>query len=80
MIGLTPMIGLNDDTKEVFDLQAAQQVAAFAKQYGLGRLAMWSLNRDQEAPQGALSYVSPTSSSIVQTPYQFSSIFETFAG
>jgi hypothetical protein len=80
MIGLTPMIGLNDDTKEVFDLKAAHQVAAFAKQSGLGRLSMWSLNRDQEAPQGALSYVSPTSSSIVQTPYEFSSIFETFAG
>lgn len=77
MIGLTPMIGMNDDTNEVFDLQAAQQVAAFAKQYGLGRISMWSLNRDQESPQGALSYVSNTSSSIVQTPYEFSSIFET---
>ncbi len=77
MIGLTPMIGMNDDTKEIFDLQAAQQVAAFAKQYGLGRLSMWSLNRDQQAPQGALSYVSNTASSIVQTPYEFSVIFKT---
>jgi hypothetical protein len=77
MIGLTPMIGMNDDTNEIFDLQAAQQVAVFAKQYGLGRISMWSLNRDQQAPQGALSYVSNTSSSIVQTPYAFSSIFET---
>lgn len=79
MIGLTPMIGMNDDTNEVFDLQAAQQIAAFAKEYGLGRISMWSLNRDQEAPQGTLSYVSNSSSSIVQTPYEFSNIFETFA-
>jgi hypothetical protein len=51
MIGLTPMIGMNDDTNEIFDLKAAQQVVAFAKQYGLGRISMWSLNRDQEAPR-----------------------------
>ena len=30
MVGITPMIGLNDDTNEVFDQAAARQVLAFA--------------------------------------------------
>ncbi len=79
MIGVTPMIGLNDDTSEVFDQAAAAQLLAFAEQKGLGEIAMWSLNRDQADPSGkAVSYVDDTSSSIVQTPYQFSKILEAF--
>ncbi len=78
MIGLTPMIGLNDVTTEVFDQQAAEQVAAFALQTGIGRISMWSLNRDRQDPQGAIGYVEPTSSSLVQNPYDFSTIVETF--
>ncbi len=80
MVGITPMIGLNDDTNEVFDLAAAQQLTTWAKQKGIGRIAMWSLNRDQQNPNGAIKYVETTSSSIVQQPYAFSKIFETFAG
>lgn len=76
MLGVTPMIGMNDLIDEVFTLQAAQQLIAFAQQVGLGRISMWSLNRDQEDPSGALTYVSNTSSSLVQTPYEFSQIFE----
>jgi hypothetical protein len=78
MIGITPMIGLNDVTTEVFDEQAAEQVVAFALQTGMGRTSMWSLNRDQKDPNGAIGYVEPTSSSLVQNPYDFSKIFETF--
>lgn len=76
MIGLTPMIGLNDVTTEVFDQQAAQQVLAFAEQMGLGRLSMWSLNRDQQNSAGKLTYVDLKSSSILQQPFEFSHIFE----
>ena len=79
MIGVTPMIGLNDDTSEVFDQAAAQQLVAFAEQQGLGEIAMWSFNRDQADPSGkAINYVDDSSSSIVQTPYQFSKIFGAF--
>ncbi len=79
MIGVTPMIGLNDDTSEVFDQAAARQLLAFAQQKGLGEIAMWSLNRDQSAPGGgAVNSVADDYSSIVQQPYEFSEIFETF--
>ena len=75
MEGNTPMIGLNDVTTEVFSLQDAQELAAFAKQEGMARISMWSLSRDVEDPKGALGFVEDTSSSIVQPPYAFSQIF-----
>ncbi len=80
MVGVTPMIGRNDVPSEVFDQEDARQLLAFAQQYGLGRLAMWSLNRDRQDPAGALGYASPTSSSILQQPYEFASIFKVFGG
>jgi hypothetical protein len=75
MVGLTPMIGLNDVTPEVFTLAAAQQVADFGVKVGMGRISMWSLNRDLADPHGALNYVESTSSSLVQSPFDFSKIF-----
>ncbi|MGD9645673.1 MAG: cellulose binding domain-containing protein [Pirellulales bacterium] len=73
LVGVTPMIGLNDVTTEVFDQAAAQQLVTFAQQKGIGRISMWSLNRDtQGTPK---SYVDNTSSSIAQTAYEFSQIF-----
>jgi hypothetical protein len=76
MVGITPMIGLNDDTNEVFDQAAARQVLAFAQQHDIGRISMWDLNRDQQNASGKLSYVDLESSSILQQPFEFSSIFE----
>ena len=75
MEGNTPMIGLNDVTSEVFSLQDAQELAAFAQQVGIGRISMWSFSRDVEDPSGAVGYVEDHSSSIVQQPYAFSKIF-----
>ena len=45
-IGATPMIGQNDVAGEVFTLDDAAGLSAFADEKGLGRLSMWSLNRD----------------------------------
>jgi chitinase len=45
-IGITPMIGTNDDGS-TFTLADASTVAAWAKQNGVGRLAFWSVDRDQ---------------------------------
>lgn len=73
MVGVTPMIGLNDDTNEVFDQAAAQQLTAFAQQQGIGRISMWSLNRDTAG--AAKSYVDNTSSSVAQQACEFSQIF-----
>lgn len=77
LVGVTPMIGLNDVTTETFDQQEARELVAFAQQKGIGRLAMWSLNRDQQSPNGQLGYVDLKSSSILQAPFEFSQIFNT---
>ncbi|REK17386.1 MAG: hypothetical protein DWQ37_06235 [Planctomycetota bacterium] len=78
MVGITPMIGLNDVTTEIFDQQEAREVLAFAEHQDIGRLSFWSLNRDQQNPAGELNYVDLKSSSILQDPFEFSSIFGTF--
>jgi chitinase len=45
-IGATPMIGQNDDKGEVFTLDAAKGLNAFALDHKLGRMSIWSANRD----------------------------------
>ena len=47
LLGVTPMIGVNDVASEVFSLADAATVAAFAKQKHLGLVAFWAINRDQ---------------------------------
>ncbi len=47
MIGITPMIGVNDDSSEVFSTNDASTVAGFARQNGLGLLSYWALQRDR---------------------------------
>lgn len=47
MLGATPMIGQNDVPAEVFTLDDAAQLNEFAAAQGLGRMSMWSLNRDR---------------------------------
>jgi chitinase len=46
MIGVTPMIGVNDTTSEVFRQSDAMQLTSFAQQKGLGLLSYWALQRD----------------------------------
>jgi len=80
MIGVTPMIGVNDQSDEVFEPSDASQSLAFAERVGMGEIAMWSLTRDQEDPAGALTYSEDDSSSIVQSAFEFSDIFHAFTG
>lgn len=75
MIGLTPMIGINDVQSEVFDQQEAREVLAFAQQKGIGMISMWSLNRDK---LGQLGVVGPYGSGITQSLYEFSLLFAPF--
>jgi hypothetical protein len=74
-IALTPMIGVNDTSDEIFTVANAQQLVAFAKSKGLAWLSMWSAGRDQECSGGAQSSAEATCSSIVQTPDQFMDAF-----
>ncbi len=76
MLGLTPMIGVNDNTDEIFTLWDAQLVLAFARQQHLPLLAFWSMGRDractssQTAPHGC--------SGVEQAPYDYAQLFASF--
>ncbi|EXF25830.1 glycosyl hydrolase family 18 [Nesterenkonia sp. AN1] len=45
-LGATPMVGQNDVVDEVFTVDDAQRFNEFAVENGVGRMSMWSLNRD----------------------------------
>lgn len=45
-VGITPMIGQSDVPTERFTPADAAVVNAFAREHGVGLVAMWSLNRD----------------------------------
>lgn len=45
-MGATPMIGQNDTPDEVFTLADAAELNRFALSHKLGRMSMWSANRD----------------------------------
>ncbi len=46
-IGATPMIGQNDDQGQIFGLADAKALNAWAVSTGIGRMSMWSANRDK---------------------------------
>ena len=77
-LGVTPMIGVNDISSEVFSLADAQALLNYAQtDSNIVRLAMWSVARDNGNSAGA-HYASPDSSGIAQQPYAFSAIFHQF--
>jgi len=71
-VGVTPMIGQNDSQGEIFSINDAHSLAAFAKQNSyIGMLSMWSLGRDKPCDTGAGGAASATCSSISQQQYDF---------
>jgi hypothetical protein len=74
-VGITPMIGMNDVQTEIFDQQEAREVLAFAQSHGISRISIWSLNRDYQNSAGAINHVDNFSSSLVQSPLEFSLLF-----
>jgi chitinase len=54
-IGITPMIGNNDSGGEVVSLQNARDIVSWARSNGVGRLAFWSIGRDQPCAGGGVS-------------------------
>ena len=79
-VGVTPMIGLNDVVTETFDLEDAGELLQFAIDNDLGMLSMWSANRDTQCAGGRTSWVDISCSSILQSPFAFSTIFNGFRG
>jgi hypothetical protein len=76
MIGVTPMIGQNDNASEVFTQTDMRQLLAFAAQRHLGELAFWDVTRDGNACTGSLSKCTD----IPQSPYEFSKMIAPYQG
>ncbi|MFE8937048.1 cellulose binding domain-containing protein [Streptomyces sp. NPDC007872] len=77
-VAVTPMIGVNDVTTEVFKVEDATQLVDFAKSKGLGRLSMWSSTRDKQCPDDAVNRADATCSSILQQPLAFTKAFAAY--
>jgi hypothetical protein len=74
-VAVTPMIGVNDVSAEVFKTDDATQLVNFARAKGLGWLSMWSAARDQSCPGGPKPTADATCSSIAQDKFAFSKAF-----
>ncbi|MGI5176492.1 cellulose binding domain-containing protein [Dactylosporangium sp. CA-152071] len=75
MVGVTPMLGKNDDGG-TYDQADARQLVAFAQANHLGMLSFWETTRDRNACTGALYMCT----NIPQQPYEFSRIFAAYTG
>lgn len=72
-IGITPMIGQTDVSKEVFTLEDAKALNTFALSNGVGRMSMWSANRDVECGANYVNeaVVSNSCSGVEQDKFAF---------
>ena len=75
IVGVTPMIGQNDDG-HIYNQAAARSLVTFAKGKHLGVLAFWETTRDRNACHGALFMCT----NINQKPFEFSKIFAGYHG
>ncbi|GAA2355817.1 cellulose binding domain-containing protein [Dactylosporangium salmoneum] len=75
MLGVTPMLGKNDDGG-TYDQNDARQLVSFAQTNHLGMLSFWEATRDRNACNGALYMCT----NVPQTPYEFSKIFAGYTG
>ena len=77
-IGVTPMIGQNDTSGEIFTEADAQTLVSRADTEHLGRLGFWPVDRDQPCT-GSVSGL-PSCSEISQSPLGFTKIFDSYTG
>lgn len=81
-VGATPMIGQNDVDGESFGLTDAEALVGFARDNGLGRVSLWSLNRDTgcSASFAEVAIHSNTCSGVDQTALAFVDVFGALRG
>jgi hypothetical protein len=70
MIGITPMIGVNDVTVEKFSLANADTVLSFSQQHNTGLIAFWDTWRDKQCASGT-PQPSDTCSGVTQSANAF---------
>lgn len=78
LLGLTVMIGKNDDEGETVSLVDARNVVSFAREKNIGRLGFWSVNRDGKCVGGQSA--ASSCSGIAQEEYAFGHTFAESAG
>ena len=78
MMGITPMIGKNDDGA-TFTLDDAYTVANFARQNGVGMISYWSFQRDRAQSNSGATNLSAYSG-VAQSDFQFFNIFKSSSG
>jgi cellulose synthase/poly-beta-1,6-N-acetylglucosamine synthase-like glycosyltransferase/chitodextrinase len=81
-LGATVMIGQNNVTGENFTVSDARALVAFAARSHLGRVSMWSINRDSQCGSSfpEIGVVSNTCSGTAQSSLEFSHIFSELQG
>ena len=81
-LGVTVMIGENDTAPERFTVDDARTLSVFAASQHLGRVSMWSLNRDSQcgAAYAEVGVLSNTCSGTPQDPLAFSHVFAGLKG
>ncbi len=79
LLGVTVMIGTNDDDGETISTQDAQRLVSFVKSQHIGRVAFWSLGRDRPCEEST-QRGAPTCSGVAQQNYAFGHIFGTARG
>ena len=75
-VGMTPMIGQNDVAGEILTLEDARALNTFALENGVGRMSMWSLNRDQTCGSNYpdVTRVSDSCSGVAQGDVKFADL------
>ncbi|HTI23658.1 MAG TPA: chitinase [Kutzneria sp.] len=76
MLGVTPMLGVNDTQTEVFSVANAKAVVNFANQQHVGYLGYWEQSRDANACTGALFQCT----NVPQKAFDFAKVFAGFKG
>ena len=78
MMGISPMIGKNDDGS-TFTLDDARTVADFAKSNGVGLISYWSHQRDRAQATNGNNDLN-SFSGVAQSNFEFHSIFKSAGG
>ena len=73
-VGLTPMIGINDVSKEVFGLADANDLSGYARGKGIGMLGMWQLARDHDCDEPTTQTREDCSGYQPQYDFQFTEV------
>jgi hypothetical protein len=80
MVGVTPMIGVNDQSEEIFGFSDDSQLLAFRERgHGRNRHVV-ARTRPGRPRRSTYTYAEDDSSSLVQTPFEFSDIFNAYTG